>query len=368
MSLLILRDCPKAVDAFRRRAELVARPARSTALVSLARAYERCEMPSEARKTLERAASEDPRNAAVRVRGAYLASRGGDQEAAARLLAEAEALYRARANFEGVAEVLTTRGTLAAERDQLNEASAALQEALTLARTTKSAHQEVRVLLQQAIVARKGGDLAEGDRLTAQAVELARRNDMETLAMQGLFTAANMDFIKGKLPPARAGYEQALEIATRYRDEGNQARAWLSLASLQQRSGQTGRAAEFLAKAKPYYVKTGNLRVQSQIESLEASVGIARAMFGDVLTMQQRRLERARAKQDTVAVNEALRSLRLIHYEMGRWREAGEMSRQIDAAAPTGPAAEGSPPPNNWRMLSALPGGGRASVDAPSSY
>lgn len=334
VNLLILRDCAKAVETLRRRSALVEAPFRATALASLARAYERCEMAGEARKTLEQAAAADPRNAAVRVRAAFLASRNKERETAHRLLSEAETLYRERANFEGVTEVLATRGALAAERDQLDEAAAALHEALSLARTTRSAQQEVRVLLQQAIVARKRGVLADAERLTAQGLDLARRNDLETLALQGLFTAANVDSMKNEFARAEAGYQQALEIATRYRDEGNQARAWLSLASLNVRQALPGRVAEFLTLARPYYAKTGNRRVQEQIELLESSVHLSRAEFEPVLEAGQRALDLATAQEDRAKSNAALRSLRSAYEEMGRWREALAVSQRIEQAPP----------------------------------
>ncbi len=72
---LILRDCPGATDSLRRRAEAMPAADRPTAMALLARAYERCDMTAEARKTLAAAGAADPRNAAVRVRAAYLASR-----------------------------------------------------------------------------------------------------------------------------------------------------------------------------------------------------------------------------------------------------------------------------------------------------
>lgn len=333
---LILRDCPGATDSLRRRAEAMPAAERPTAMALLARAYERCDMTVEARKTLAAAGAADPRNAAVRVRAAYLASRARETEAAEKLLGEAEALYRERANFEGVGEVLITRGTLAAERDRLDDAAKVLGEAAALAKTTGSVQQQVRVLLQQAIVARKRGELAEAERVTNEGVELARRNDLETLAMQGLFTAANVHFIKNEFDQAEAGFERALEIATRYRDEGNQARAWLSLASMNVRRAVPNKAAEYLAKARPYYEKAGNARVMGQLEALGVQVDLQRGDYPTAESILRHRLERAVNTKNRDLVLDTRRWLLTLMLDLGRWPEALEEIRLIRSTSPRG--------------------------------
>ncbi len=217
--------------------------------------------------------------------------------------------------------MLITRGTLAAERDRLDDAAKVLGEALALAKTTGSAQQQVRALLQQAIVARKRGELAEAERVTNEGVELARRNDLETLAMQGLFTAANVHFIKIKneFDQAEAGFERALEIATRYRDEGNQARAWLSLSSMNVRRAMPNKAAEYLAKARPFYEKAGNARVMGQLEALELATNKLQGRYVLVENALRRKMA---AIQNAEAKLEAAVALRALLLDMGRWPEA----------------------------------------------
>ncbi len=322
LSGLVGRGGPGGGDWRGRRVAVVDAAVRPGMVVSLAGAYEGCEMTSEAAEALRNAAQLDPRNAAVRLRAAYLASRRKEPVEAERLLGEAEMQFRERGNFEGVGEVLILRGTLASEAERLDAASQTLMEALNVARTTASVQQQVKAMLQQAIVFRKRGDLSEADRVTQEAVALARRQDLESLAMEGLMRAANVDFSKNQLAAAKRGFEQVLDIATRYRDEANQAWALLSLGSLNLRQGHSKEAEQFIARAKPFYVRTANRIVLNQVEALEVSMLMARAELAGVLAIRLRRLDEARKTGDETAVTSARRNLIATYMEMGRWSDA----------------------------------------------
>ncbi|MDX1984950.1 MAG: protein kinase [Bryobacteraceae bacterium] len=287
---LLLRDCPAAVSAFRSHAAAVEQSLRPYALTSLARAQERCEQAAAARQTLTEAAKLDPRNAAVLVRSALLAHGRQDLESADRALVSAEALYRELNNFEGVAEVLLTRGTFANERDQLDQADAALREAMGLARTTRSVPQQIRILFQQSNVARRRGELAGARGLADQAVRLATQNGLETLSLKGIFAAANIHTIKNQNHEAVTELQRALEIARRYRDEENQARASLSLAVVYQRLLQPDRAEQAIAAALPYYRRVNHARnlasanyMLGQIEFEQGRFATAAKRFSEVL-------------------------------------------------------------------------------------
>jgi hypothetical protein len=250
---LLLRECDTAVSAFRTHVRETGAGMRPYAMMSLARAMERCEQPEEARKALAEAAALDGRNAAVLVRAAALAQRKRATAEAEKYLGTAEAVYRERANFEGVTEVMLARGVIRTEQEALAEAGQILGEAMELAKTTRSMPQQIRILFQQSNVARRRGELETASRLAGQAVGLARDNDLETLALQGIFAGANVHTVKNQNVEAVAELERALEIATRYRDEENQARAQLSLAVVYQRMMQPGKAEAAIAAALPYY-------------------------------------------------------------------------------------------------------------------
>jgi tetratricopeptide (TPR) repeat protein len=205
---------------------------------------------------------------------------------AEKYLGTAEVVYRERANFEGVTEVMLARGLIRTEQESLAEAEQILGEAMELAKTTRSVPQQIRILFQQSNVARRRGELETASRLAGQAVGLARDNDLETLALQGIFAGANVHTVKNQNVEAVAELERALEIATRYRDEENQARAQLSLAVVYQRMMLPGKAEVAIAAALPYYERKWPGRnllsasyVQAQLEFGRAKYLAAAARF-----------------------------------------------------------------------------------------
>ena len=113
-------------------------------------------------------------------------------------LDKAETLFRDRNNIEGVCEALVTRGTIEAEQDALERASASLAKAAEIAESLDDVRQRVRVRLQQAIVNQKRGDVATANRLTGEAIDIARRQNLETLALEGLLAAGSVHLVRNQ--------------------------------------------------------------------------------------------------------------------------------------------------------------------------
>lgn len=290
ISRLVLRDCAPAVDALRRRVDQVDAAQRGYAMVSLARALERCDQPMEARKVLDEASKADPRNAAVLVRGAFLANRQKEIAKADEMLARAESLYRERNNFEGVGEVLQWKGTFETERDLLDRATATLGEAMKVAETTGSVQQKIRVMFQQAIVERKRGNLSESSRIIDESSSLARANDLESLTLQGLLVAGNAHLIASRYSEAAGVFGRALEVAMRYHDEEAAARTRLSVASAYLRMHDVNKAEAAVRSALPFYERAGDARniasakyMTGQIEGMQGRYAAAATIFQEVL-------------------------------------------------------------------------------------
>lgn len=299
ISRLVVRDCGPAVEALRRRVDQVEPARRGYAMVSLARALERCDQPMEARKVLDEASKADPRNAAVLVRGAFLANRQKEIAKADEMLVRAEALYRERNNFEGVGEVLQWKGTFETERDLLDRATATLGEAMKVAETTGSVQQKIRVMFQQANVARRRGELTESGKITESAIELAKRSDLETLTLQGIFAAGNAHLGANRYPEAVTEFQRAHELAIRSRDEENQARAKLSLASTFQRTYQLDSAVEAVNAAIPVYKRLRHARNLAVANLILGKVESSRSRNRAAASAFQQVIEEARTIRDS---------------------------------------------------------------------
>ena len=147
---LLLHECDDAVRSLQQYAQAGLPAERPFRLLTVSRALDRCGRPEEAQKTLAQAADLDPRNAAVAVRQARLFARQREFDTALATLDKAETLFRDRNNIEGVCEALVTRGTIEAEQDSLDRATATLAKAADIAESLDDVRQRVRIRLQQA--------------------------------------------------------------------------------------------------------------------------------------------------------------------------------------------------------------------------
>ena len=74
--------------------------------------------------------------------------------------------------------------------------------------------------------------MTTANKLTADAIDIARRQNLETLTLEGLFAAGNVQVVRNRYTDAQSLFERALGIAEDTRHEEYKARAWLSLATV----------------------------------------------------------------------------------------------------------------------------------------
>jgi tetratricopeptide (TPR) repeat protein len=144
----------------------------------------------------------------------------------------------------------------------------------------------VVTMLQLGSVAIAEGKNAEAKQLAADAVDMAKRNNMTSLAIFGLIDVGNAFHTYENLTEARKYYEQALTEAVAYNDARLEARARISLGSLEIFRGDVDEGLVNVNKALEFY-KSGGYRNEW---------GTALLLIG-------------RAKRDKGEYNEALRAL-----------------------------------------------------------
>jgi len=273
MHALALRECDAAVTVLRTRASKND-AARAYRMVTAARAMERCNRPDDALALLAQAAKVDARNAAVPLRTSRTAGRRRRYDDAFSALRTAETLFRDRNNAEGRGEVLLLRGTLLAEQDRLDDASAALNAALDLASGLMDERQQLRVLLQQIIVVRKRGDLARATSLAGEALARAQRSEFEPVVIDALFTSANVELVQRHYDKAEALLQDALRLAQRQRNEDAVAGARIRLATVFVPAGQYAKAEQELSAARPFYVATRDTRNIGKVDALSGQLAL----------------------------------------------------------------------------------------------
>lgn len=317
---LLVRDCDTALGHLRGRAGTGA-PDRVSRLLAVARALDQCDRPTEAEAVLEEAAVADPRNAAVFLRRGRLLGRS-NEAAALEALDQAETLFRNRGNAEGRGDALATRGGIEADKDRLDAADKTLTSAADIARALDDPRLRIRVLLWQAVVGRKRDDLTLARALTNEASALAQREGFETLALDGLFAAGNVEVVRNRFEDAEALFARVQAIADTYRHDAYRARAQLSLATVFARTLEIDRARVALANARRYFERTGhaaNLRI---IDTLEGQVLIARGAFDDAIRYYTSALANARGRSERAQEAAAQENLAFALACAGRYPEA----------------------------------------------
>jgi eukaryotic-like serine/threonine-protein kinase len=228
------------------------------AYLDLGRVWEKRGNRTKALTNYQAAAARDPQSAAAFLHLGIVhtllsmdQSTGTTQQALEEF-AKAEKLYETVSNYEGVTEVLLQRGTLlTGQGGKGNEARSQFAKARDITRTTGSKHQEIRSLLLLSRIAATEGKTDEAKNLATEAVNLARTEGMENLTVLGLVDVGNAFLLRREYDDGEVYLKQALELAQRFSQNLNEAKAQLFLTRLYVQR-------EFLDKALPYAVQALN--------------------------------------------------------------------------------------------------------------
>jgi tetratricopeptide (TPR) repeat protein len=240
--------------------------------LDLGRAKENNQDVDGALRSYLRSASLDRQYAAAFLRAGILYRRSSDYDNAKKYFDQAEELYRAESNAEGLTEVVYQRGAMLNKMGKGSLARPLLQEAFNMALHTSNDHQQVRTLLQLSNVSYMEGDTERGRKEAEQAVALARDKKIEALAVSGLVDLGSALYIKGAFGPAETYLRNALEMAARFDVARTQARASFALANLLLKQDRTEEGLRQAGDALKFYARSGY-----KIEAARTAIQIGRA-------------------------------------------------------------------------------------------
>ncbi len=316
-------------------AQLLARSPESdkaAVLLDLGRAYEKAGQPDKARASFLDAARRSPQYAAAFLRLGVLDRRAQRVADAEKDLAQAESLYRALSNAEGLTEVLYQRAVMANKRGEIQQAASLLEQALQLARTTGNYQQQIAVLLQMSDVETHRGAAAAAEAHATQATDLAHARGLEPLAAAGLLDVGNAHFVHGNLAEAEDCFLRCLELARHSHASRAEARALLSLGSLHIRQAKLSEGVQNVEQALHFYEQGGDAKEKSVALVL---LGRARRDQGDytaALRAFREQLDLATASGDQAQLANAREGLATVLESQERYPEA-LVSYQEAAAA-----------------------------------
>ena len=241
-------------------------------MVDLGRAYEKAGRTKEALEKYEAAAKRKPNNPAPFVHIGILKSRLRDLTGAEAAFAEAEKLYKASSNDEGIAEVDYQRGYAANDRTAYAPARENLNKSLAIANEIGSMQLRVRTLSQLASVEYYSGHNDQAIAYANQVIQLAKDNGLEYWIADGWMRLGNAYMFKGEFKDAESAIQQALNLARQNQHPRIEANANFTMANIRDQQSKPDEAISYAELALKYFRDYGFL-----MPAAKASVVIMRA-------------------------------------------------------------------------------------------
>jgi serine/threonine protein kinase len=230
---------------------------RAYGYLDLGRAQEKAGDLNGALKNYESAARIDKDNPAAFVHLGILKSREQDSAGGEAAFKQAETLYQATSNQEGLAEVAYQRGYADNVRGDSAQARANLQTSLAMARQIPSVQLEIRALTQISSLEYSAGNTEPAIEAANQAIQLARENELEYWSGDGLMRLGNAYLTSRDLDKAEAPLQAALRLAEQEQQPRLEANARFSLASVRSQQGKWDESIQLAQSALGYYKSVG---------------------------------------------------------------------------------------------------------------
>jgi serine/threonine protein kinase/tetratricopeptide (TPR) repeat protein len=204
------------------------------------------------------------------LRAGIIYQRKQDPKNATAMLDEAERLYRAGSNEEGLIEVLRQRGILLREKGQYPEAKAQFQQSLDASGAIGNEAQQITALIDLSYLASIQGQIEEAENRAQQAVSFAQQRQLENLAAGGLLELGNSFSTLGDDAKAETYYDRAIQFARANKGRLREARGLSNLGSIYIRTARVDEGLKMVQQAMEYF----------QQENYPRSVGICLTQLG----------------------------------------------------------------------------------------
>jgi serine/threonine protein kinase/Flp pilus assembly protein TadD len=358
----VLRDFSPAIESYQQIARQTLDQDKANVYLDLGRAYEKNDQLKEAKEKYQEATRVSPQEAAPFLRLGIVCGELQNFNCASEAFQEAESLYQALSNLEGVTEVSYQRGFLLLQEVKLPEARTQLENALQISNTTGNIYQKIKVLQGLSSVSTLEGHISQAKQQVTEAIQLARDNGIENLVTSGLIWLGNTLLIRGDYDDAEAYYQQALQLAQRDKLRLNEAWARRQLGSLRSLQHNTDETLSYIEPAAAFFQQGGyrkwfsyalrllgrayrdkgdykaSLKAFTELHQLgeqlgdQSQVGLANIDIGNVLSYEEQYSEALRHFHESYIIFKSLKADVYIAYaaqnsanvlwQLGRTQEA----------------------------------------------
>jgi eukaryotic-like serine/threonine-protein kinase len=252
---------------------------------------------------------------ALLTRGSALIALGENTNAVA-TLTEAQTIFRAVGDRQGVARVLNNLAVIARHESRLDDAQKNLEQALKIFQQTGSKQGALQALNNLGNVFWERGDIRHALQYHQQSLALSREMNDQRHESTSLGNIAGLLQLQGKLSEARQAYEQSLQLARDMGDREGMGTTLGNLADLLTRQGD-------LVSARKLAEEALRADQESGVKTLEGyalyQLAAVLAAEGETQAAQARYEESARVRQQIhEAETQAESELALAHLELER--------------------------------------------------
>ena len=326
LQAVISRDYDSAAPLFDRLEAAATGRGRAAAAVESGWLAQQREDTEGASTAYQRALAIDGSYAAATLRLGFIDGRRGDDARALEHFDEAERIYDAASDHEGVTEALYQRANLLNRRSRAAEALPAIEKALAVAHSLGNTYQDLRLRLLQGSALRNAGDVERAVTITKQAIEAAVDERMDNLATSGLITLGNSYLARLDMDTAEPMFRRALDLAERGRVRRYEALACISLASLLEQRSRPEDAAPFAERALAFYRQAGYRREAVQSMTVLGTIHHELGEFTEAVALITEALAGAQSLKDVQV------ELRLRERLVGLLQDQGALPGALEEA------------------------------------
>lgn len=317
----ITKDSTAEVKLYRQILDRLPAAQKSPGYIDLGAAEERAADPTHALESYQRAAALDPDNAASYMHTAVLQSHLHHVADADRAFDRAQTLLSAEMNQEGLAELAYARGSAALDNGEAAEARQILKRSLEEAASIPSVQLQIRILnMLSAATARS--DAAEAATYAGQSIHLARENQLEAWAANGLVRLATAQMYQSHFQQAEDSVREAAQLAHETQQLRVEAMANFTLASLMNQVHRPDQVIAPAQSALDYYRKNGYFAQAAGASALLIRTERDKGQYQQALGDGKAFLEMAETSGNLELLNQAEQLVGTVYLAMEQYPDA----------------------------------------------
>jgi len=248
----VTRRFGDAINSYTEIAKLT--PDDSSVYVDLGYAYEIDNNPDKALENYLKAIDLNKQQYATGyLRAGIIYHRKQQTDKATEMFDQAERLYRAGSNEEGVIEVLRQRGILYRDKGKFEDAKSQFQQSLDASRTIGQEAQQITALIDLSYLHSQRGLFAEAENYATQAVQFAQQRQLENLATAGLLELGNSYSSQGNVAKAEFYFGQVIQFARANKGRLREARGLSNLGGLYIQTSRVDEGVKMVQQALDYF-------------------------------------------------------------------------------------------------------------------